>query len=336
MGIHGLFNTKIFKLVDGKYKPIGIFRDLGEEIPLKSLSGKRICIDASWTIYSTILAMEMVDSLTDGDGNITSHINSILNKVLMLQKLNIQQIWIFDSPKPHALKAKTLEKRELRRKEAVEKKYKNSKKIQFKLTGKYVDDIKQLLNIMGIMYIVAPEGVEAEQYGAYITRDTPDRDRFCEYMLTGDSDVLCFGGNLLRMETVKGKSTKTYRIYELDRILKELEISYEQFLTMCVTLGSDFADKSTGVAGGTVMKKLLSGDLYLTPRQNLAIEYFQREIPTNGEIVGGEYNYDSLIKYLESKKFNISRVQSKLNEYNLSMNPKSCYEDDDAIIESHD
>jgi 5'-3' exonuclease len=189
------------------------------------------------------------------------------------------------------------------------------------LNKEHVEDIQQLLRLMGVMYIVAPPGVEAEQYGAYLTQGIIDQ-RFCKYMISADSDVLCFGGNLLRVVSEKsasGASRKTlYKIFELDDVLSELGMEYDMFLQMCVTMGTDFNDKTEGVGPGTVVEKIRNKDLYFSPMQEETIEYFKSDISSKigqAEIVQEEYRSDELLKFLTSRSFGADRVKKRLEKY---------------------
>jgi flap endonuclease-1 len=316
MGVDGFFQIK----VDDER----IMENLGREVKLPELKGEKVCVDASLMIYNSILAMEHLATLTDSEGRTTAHINTIFQKVIQLQKMSIAQIWIFDSPVPNELKRKALEKRAERRRIATEKKYKNHEKIQFRMTKEHVEDIQFLLRKMGICYIVAPAGIEAEQYGAFMTKG-PSAERYCKYMISGDSDVLCFGGNLLRVTTKKtstGKSKKTiYQAYELEEILEELKLTYDQFLQMCVVLGTDFADGTKGTGVRTVVDKIHKHKLEpLTPRQEMTVEYFQSDITTTAEITQEEYDPEAIVAFLKERSFNEDRVRKSLDSYV----PKGC------------
>jgi flap endonuclease-1 len=297
--------------------------DLGQEIKLKDLKDQRVCIDTSMLIYSSILAMDHLGTLTDSEGRPTAHINTIFNKIIQLQECGIAQVWVFDSPQPNELKKRALEMRAERRKVALEKRYKNHEKTQFRLGKEQVEDIQYLLRKMGVCYIVAPPGIEAEQYGAYMTRG-PKIDRYCNYMLSGDSDVLCFGGNLLRMSSRKsatGNTRKTvYHVYELDTLLAQLELTYTQFLQVCVTLGTDFAQGTQGVGPGSVIKRVKADSLDISPRQELVMEYYASDITDKigeAEIVQEEFDREAVVDFLKERNFNEERVRSRLSKYKV-------------------
>lgn len=68
-----------------------------KEFKWKEFDGKIVAVDAMIEIYKSVLAMSKVDSLTDSNGKITSHINTILlGMILKLKKYGADQIWVFD------------------------------------------------------------------------------------------------------------------------------------------------------------------------------------------------------------------------------------------------
>lgn len=310
MGVKQFFKIKITnKASDFIGQTIS---QIGEKVNLKNFKGKRLCNDASLMIYQSILALESIKSLTDGDGNTTVHINTIFNKIIQQAQAGIVQIWIFDSPIPNEFKKREYVKRKERREKN------SSEKVDYSLNKIHVEEIQSLLEYMGIMYIVSPTGIEAEQYGAYLTRG-PIEDRFCQYMITGDSDVLFFGGNLLRISSEKtntGKSKKTiYQTFDIDELLNETGLSYDEFLRMGVLMGTDFCDKMPGIGPATVIKKV---NTQLSPAMENTIKYFKSDIADkieNAKIVENKYNREKLVEFLSSRKFNKDRVEKRLNDY---------------------
>ncbi|HXT83996.1 MAG TPA: hypothetical protein VN704_06660, partial [Verrucomicrobiae bacterium] len=80
MGVKQFFQIKIISNspdLNGE-----LMSQLGEIVKLTDFKGQRLCIDASNTIYQSILALESVQTLTDKDGNTTVHLNTILNKII--------------------------------------------------------------------------------------------------------------------------------------------------------------------------------------------------------------------------------------------------------------
>lgn len=310
MGINQLFQIII---PAGNYAGQPIVA-LARESTLPKLKGIRVCIDASNTIYSAILAMAHINALSDKSGRTTAHINMIWTKVLQLDKAMISQIWIFDNPQPNALKAATVARRR-------DRAYKSSDpKVQFRMQTEHVNDIKTLLDLMGIPYIEAPPGIEAEQYGAWMTKGDIAANRFCQYMISADSDVLAFGGNLLRAyqkPTATGKGKRlVYQIFELRDMLQELGLTYDEFLEVCVAMGTDFCDKTDRVGVKTVIKNVKDGKIFPNDMQKTVIEYFKaRPAYNESDAHFSECRTSDLVAFLAERGFNADRVKKSMEDF---------------------
>lgn len=172
---------------------------------------------------------------------------------------------------------------------------------------------------MGILHIEAPPGIEAEQYGAYLTMDRGGKGRFCDFIISGDADVLAFGGNLLRPTVKKsstGKSRRTvYVAYEIDAVLEELAVTRDELVQCAVSLGTDFADKVPRVGIKTVVDKVRNGKIVFDEYQIRAKEYFLSPVSGgSAKIVQSKVDTDGLIEYLVGKKFNKDRLVKRLTK----------------------
>jgi flap endonuclease-1 len=313
MGVINFFQIEINKPKTKEEIPRTI-GTLAREITLAKMRGFRVCIDTPNMIYAAILAMSHIGALTDSNGRTTAHINTIWQKILSLDKAGISQIFLYDSATPNALKAAELARRR-------ERAYNSSDpKVQFRMDSEHVEETKTLLRLMGVTYVEAPEGIEAEQYGAWMTRGPVARARFCQYMISADSDVLAFGGNLIRpyqKPSSTGKSKRlVYQIYELEDILSETQLNYDQFLQMCVSMGTDFCDKTTGIGVKTALAKVRSGSIALNPQQESVMAYYKSK-PTfsNQDAVFNTYDAAGLEEFLVSKGFNRERIQKAMIGY---------------------
>jgi 5'-3' exonuclease len=308
MGVHDLWKIPVANTEHASYDKL--LGDVGEKLDLKDLKGHRICIDASDYIYNSLLAMAHVDSLTDAEGRPTAHILRIFSVVQMLHKAGAKQIWVFDSATPNEFKKFEQEKRHARREQGAQK---GHEKQAFGITSEIVNDIKSLLTFMGVSFLEAPEGIEAEHYGAYMTSGNPGQ-RFCTYMLSADSDVLAFGGNLLRHTTEKSASGKTkktvYRVYEQDDVLSALDVDYEDFLKICVALGTDFQSaKIKGVGPKTVVAKVKNDKLTFDDELVAVMDYMSTDPPTDSaDMQENTLDADGLKEFLLAKKFKEDRI----------------------------
>jgi flap endonuclease-1 len=293
--------------------------EYGKEISLETLakiSKFRVCVDADNMIYSSILAftLQQGDALTSKTGKFTMHVNTILNKILQLKKLGLEQIWIFDSPHPNPLKEK-----ELKRRAAVKAKAKDAR-ARFKITSEHVKEVQQLLTLAGITWVEAPKGIEAEQYGAWMTQGDIE-DRYCRYMISGDSDVILFKGNLMRpvkKRSATGKSSKTmYQIYEVTAMLQDAGVTYDELVKIGIAMGTDFNDHIKGIGPKTVEKKVKDGtvDGKMTPTDKQAYEYFKKDISGmlgESDLHAPKYNETALAKFLKERSFNIEKLKPRL------------------------
>jgi flap endonuclease-1 len=292
----------------------------------KDFNNKCIGVDISYDIYRASLGMKNIKSLTDKNGIPTVLLNTLLCNVVRYKKLGIKGlIYVFDNPVSNPHKVNEAEKRRAVRKKAetkieelevnnadvnCEEKQKLEKQT-FTITRNMVDDVKKLLTLLGVAWIVAPEGYEAEHLGAELTFDG-----IIDTFITSDSDTLLFGGKSITRR-VKNKNTKKY-IYEeymLDNILVNYKLTREQLVHIGVVLGSDFADKTAGIGVGTVLKKGL--DIILTDEQTKAKEYFMGKCPYDkNQINKVPIDKDNLIKWLvDDKNFNEQRIEKLLSVF---------------------
>lgn len=145
---------------------------------------------------------------------------------------NIEPLFIFDN-KSHNLKLDTIETRKKNCKNTVVKK-------------EYFTNIQQFFKVNKIKYEIAPESFEAEQHGAIL-----NRNGVISAFVTADLDSLVFGCKNVITEIDKKNEIK---YYESSCILKELELTHEKFLFMCLMMGSDFNQK--GIKNYGPMKSL--------------------------------------------------------------------------------
>jgi len=136
------------------------------EVPLSSLQGRRIAIDASMAIYQFLIAVRSggpnnaAAMLTNADGETTSHIQGIFNRTIRFLSEGIRPVYVFDG-KPPSLKSCELVKRRERREKAqkellvaqeegnIEEEEKQSKRL-VRAGKKENDDVKKLLDLMGV------------------------------------------------------------------------------------------------------------------------------------------------------------------------------------------
>jgi flap endonuclease-1 len=201
------------------------------------LSGKRVAIDTSLYIYQSLMNVRHNGkSLTNNDDKVTSHISGIFYKNVNLLSMNITPVYIFDG-KPPVEKSEVIRMRQEKAKVAKTK-LENSvsdetcsestkdklEKKSIRLTKTHIDDIKQLLNLMGIEYLHM-DG-EGEALASELCRIG-----YVDYVMTEDMDTLPFGcPRLIRNCLDRTQKRKDLiSIIDLDKVLEDLKLDYDKF-----------------------------------------------------------------------------------------------------------
>lgn len=225
-----------------------------EEIKLEDLKGKIIAIDAYNAIYQFLSSIRQPDgtSLMDSQGNVTSHLQGLLTRSVNLMTQGIKLVYVFDGTPP-ALKLHEQQERQ-QRKEAAEYKYhtaveeedveemhKYAKQFS-RLNETMVAESKILLTALGIPVVQAPS--EAEGQAAHMCKKG---DVWAT--ASQDADALLFGTpRLIRNLTLSQKrklASGSYvitflELITLQDVLKELQISHDQLITLGILVGTDF------------------------------------------------------------------------------------------------
>jgi flap endonuclease-1 len=120
------------------------------------------------------------------------------------------------------------------------------------------EDSKKLLDLMGVPWIQAPG--EGEAQAAHLTKKGA-----ADYCASQDYDSLLFGApRFVRNVTISGRrklpSKNIYvevvpEVVELEQVLKECEITYEQLVDIGILIGTDFnPDGIKGLGPKTALK----------------------------------------------------------------------------------
>jgi len=105
------------------------FKDCRKIIALKDLKNKTMAIDVSNELYRAVTGMKNINTLTDKDNNITSHILVMIQNMIKFKSYDINQIYVFDG-KPYNEKSDTLNKRKDIKNNAINKLNESTKSIQ--------------------------------------------------------------------------------------------------------------------------------------------------------------------------------------------------------------
>ncbi len=236
---------------------------------IKNFRGKRIGIDASIKIKQATCGIPAGAHLRGPDGKPTNHVKILFNNIVEFRKYDIEQIWIFDNFVKKSCKASEHQRRSNIR-EANKERIKSLKlriemlsvddhkespeleTLQKQLIssetanlGNFADevrDLKHMLNLMGINYIVAPHGIDAEHVGAALSYYN-----IIDYFITTDPDYLLYAAGLRHVENTKSTfrmlkkipKKQQYHLYELDTVLTNIDITPKQFILIAICLGVD-------------------------------------------------------------------------------------------------
>jgi flap endonuclease-1 len=241
-------------------------------VRLKDLSGKSIAVDAYNALYQFLAIIRQPDGtpLKDSSGRVTSHLSGLLYRTCNLVEMGIRPIYVFDGAPP-ALKEVEIKRRMKVKKEALVK-YEQALKAgkveearmyaqaTSRLKDYMAEDSKRLLDLMGIPWVQAPS--EGEAQAAHLVK-RGDAD----YCASQDYDSLLFGApRLLRNVTISGRrklpGKKIYvevvpEIVELEHVLRECEITYEQIVDIGMLIGTDFNPEGVKGLGPKTALKLI-------------------------------------------------------------------------------
>ena len=241
-------------------------------VRLEDLSGKSIAIDAYNALYQFLAIIRQPDGtpLKDSRGRVTSHLSGLLYRTSNLVEKGIRPIYVFDGVPP-ALKETEIKRRMKVKKEALvkyEKAVKEGKieeaRVYAQATSRLKDymaeDSKRLLDLMGIPWVQAPS--EGEAQAAHLVK-RGDAD----YCASQDYDSLLFGApRLLRNVTISGRRKlprkKVYievvpETVELEKVLRECGITYEQIIDVGILIGTDFNPEGVKGLGPKTALKLV-------------------------------------------------------------------------------
>jgi flap endonuclease-1 len=241
-------------------------------IRLEDLSGKSIAVDAYNALYQFLAIIRQPDGtpLKDNSGRITSHLSGLLYRTSNLVEMGIKPIYVFDGTPP-ALKEAEIKRRAKAKEEALikyEQALKEGKieearmyaQATSRLKDYMAEDSKKLLDLMGIPWIQAPS--EGEAQAAYMVK-RGDAD----YCASQDYDSLLFGApKLVRNVTISGRRKLPGKnvfievvpeVVELEIVLKECGITYEQLVDVGILIGTDFNPEGVKGLGPKTALKLI-------------------------------------------------------------------------------
>ena len=239
------------------------------DVTPEELRGKTVAIDAYNAIYQFLSVIRQPDGtpLKDSKGRITSHLSGLLNRNANLIEMGVRPAYVFDGI-PSEMKNGTIQDRHDRRvkaqqewQESIEKGETEkafSKATQSsRITNEIVESSRILLTHLGIPVVQAAE--EGEAQAAYMAQTG-----VVWAASSQDFDSLLFGApRLLRNLTLAGRrkmpGRNEYRevkmeIIDAETALRELDISREQLIDLCIMMGTDYNEGVSGIGPKRAMK----------------------------------------------------------------------------------
>ena len=272
----------------------------------------KIAIDISIILYQVIIAIRNSGTdMLNSQGEVISHILGLFNKTIVLLKLNILPIYVFDG-KPPEFKSKILQtRRDIKYKaySKLEEDLSEEEKIKYfkrtvSISKKQIEECKELLTLLGIPFIEAPE--EADSQCAQLVKDG-----IASGVLTEDMDILTFGASTIyRNLTSYKKDPLQINLFD---ILHKLDLTYEQFVELCILFGCDYCDK---------IKDLSPDTIYKYYYKNKNIEATLNMLSKNNLITSATSENYNLINFYQYKNYfinppNIDCNNIKFNKCNI-------------------
>ena len=243
MGIHGL--TKLIS----DQAPGAI-----KESKMESLFGRKIAVDASMSIYQFLIAVRQLGEgqLTNDSGEVTSHLTGMLYRTIRMLEAGMKPVFVFDGKAP-TMKSGELAKRKERQKAAEAELTKlqqeggsaedieRQEKRMVRASREQSEEVKRLLQLMGVPVIDAP--CEAEATCARLAAAGKVYGTGTE-----DADALTFGTPIL-VRHLNASESKKLPIVEVNlaRALEGLKLSMPQFIDLCILCGCDYTDSIKGI-----------------------------------------------------------------------------------------
>lgn len=300
-----------------------------KSMEMEDLRGKKVAIDTYNIVYQFMSAIRQPDGypLCDSKGRATSHLTGLLHRTASLIEAGIEPVFVFDG-KPHPLKQATLDGRKERRekaeqewKDAVERGDMKTAHTKAQQTSRMTDEVKEsakeLIRYMGLPIVDAPS--DGEQEAAYICRR---KDVWAT--ASQDFDSLLFGTPvLLRNLTMTGRrkvpGKDIYReikteVIDSEEFLRNLGISREQLVDICILMGTDFNTGIKGIGPKKALKLVRdNGDLESVLRK------IGEDIPDYQEIRGIFLDYEGSDDYsVEHGPLDRQAVVDMLTSYDFS------------------
>jgi 5'-3' exonuclease len=147
-----------------------------------------------------------------------------------------------ENEKPMRLLGKTTQKLSI---SMIENELEKLRSYNIGISKKDTQTLKEMLDVLCVPNIVAPG--EAEAYASHLCLNG-----IVDMVLSEDTDVLVYGTPIFL--TKLNASTGMVTEIAFETVLKELEMTHEEFVDMCILCGSDYNDTMKGVGPETAIR----------------------------------------------------------------------------------
>ncbi|KAM0878812.1 hypothetical protein ACQ4PT_034631 [Festuca glaucescens] len=183
-----------------------------------------------------VVGRKGTEVLTNEAGEVTSHLQGMLNRTVRLLEAGIKPVFVFDGEPPD-LKKKELAKRSLKRDDA-------SKDLHSAIEVGDEDSIEKLSK-----RTVKASG-EAEAQCASLCENHK-----AYAVASEDMDSLTFGARrFLRHVTDLSFKKSPVTEFEMSKVLEELGFTMDQFIDLCILSGCDYCENIKGIGGQRALK----------------------------------------------------------------------------------
>lgn len=212
---------------------------------LDQYAGKTLACNVTMSMTHFLLSTQFLASvgtgmLVDDIGDPTAHLVGLFSRTIQLIEIGIKPIWVFSkqvkdlAPKSSYIKSRQNEMR-------------GFPKRSTKITSEMSSDAIKMIDMMGIPVVETPENAEAQC--AELVKSGK-----CFAAVSEDAEALVYGCPI----TIRGVKSRNDPVMEikLDDILRQLDITYQEFVDLCILLGTKKCKNISGMGGKSAYKHI--------------------------------------------------------------------------------
>jgi len=264
---------------------------------------RKVAIDASMHIYQFMMVVgrQGDQQLTNDAGEVTSHLQGMFMRTCRMLEAGIKPVYVFDG-KPPTMKGGELAKRKDKREQAeadlakakeagdaemIEKMSKRTVRV----SREQSQEVMRLARLLGLPVFEAP--CEAEASCAALCKAG-----LVYAAASEDMDTLCFScPKLARNLMAPASQGKPILEFDFDKCLKQLDLTWDQFIDVCIMCGCDYCESIKGIGPvkalslikqhGTIeeLLKHLDQTKYIVPDDWVSIVVEARKLFKNPDVV---------------------------------------------------